>query len=109
MNDSALYTGVDGDIRDGIFGNENIDKDTEKLLQDQRQLVAELTPKLQSILTMLDNEIDLTIKFITDYVDNTKDSSDLMLGEIKAAARYRKYLGELKTKFTLALNEAHKK
>ena len=107
MDDSSLYTGVDGEL-DGVFGNEPKDKDNEKLLQDQRQLVAELTPKLQSLIDMIDSEIELAVLFIADYIDNTKDDDVLVRGELKAAARYRKYLSGLKTKFTLALNETRK-
>jgi len=107
LDDSALYTGVDGEP-DGIFGNEEINQETDKILQEQRQLMGELTPKLQSIVDMIDSEISVTMDFISEYVDNTKDDNELFRGELKAAARYKKYLSVLKTKFALALNEANK-
>ena len=107
MDDSALYTGVDNEPN-GVFGNEKVSEDTEKLLQEQKALIGELTPKLQSLIDTIESERQIAIEFITDYVDNTKDSDDVIRGELKAAARYRKYLDGLKTKFTLALNEVNK-
>lgn len=107
MDDSALYTGVDG-VQDGTFGNEAIEESTKKLLDDQKHQLAELTPKLQGIIDMIDNEKAMTIQFITDYVDSTKDSDQIMRAELMAASRYRKYLDELKTKFSLALKETRK-
>lgn len=108
-DDSALYTGVDGEPNDGIFGNEEVNKDTEKLLQDQKQLVSELTPKLQTLIEMIDSERDIAIAFITDYVDNCQDNDVVLRGKIIGAGQYRKYLDGLKTKFVLALNETKKR
>lgn len=105
MDDSALYTGVDGEPQ-GVFGNEVIDGKTKELMLEQRQLVAELTPKLQKLIDTVDAERAVAIQFISDYVDNSADSDEVLRGELKAAARYRKYLDELKTKFALDLNEA---
>ena len=107
MDDSALYTGVDGEPN-GVFGNEEVDKDTEKLLQEQKQLVSELTPKLQKLIDMIDSERETVITFITDYVDNCQDTDVVLRGKIIGAAEYRRYLDVLKTKFTLALNETHR-
>lgn len=105
MNDSPLYTGIDGEPNDGMFGNEAVDKETEKLLNEQKQLMAEITPKLQSLIDSIDEERKIAIDFITSYVDNSSDDDNILRGELKAAARYRKYLDSLKTKFVLALNE----
>jgi len=107
MDDSSLYTGIDSEPN-GVFGNEEVDKDTEKILQDQKQLVAELTPKLQSLIDMIDSEIDLVMsidRFTTATMTKEKD----IRAELQAAALYKVYLGGLKTKFVLALNETHKK
>lgn len=105
VDDSALYTGVD-DVQDGVFGNEKHDEATQRLLDEQKKQLAEITPKLQNIIDMIDSERQITLEFITGYVDSTKDDSDNFKAELKAAGRYRKYLDELKTKFALALNEA---
>lgn len=104
MDDSAMYTGVDG-IQDGVFGNQKLEETTQRKIDEQKRLVAELTPKLQDIVDMIDAERAVAIQFVTDYVDNNSDADDILRGELKAAARYRKYLDELKTKFVLALNE----
>lgn len=108
MDDSALYTGVDG-VDDGVFGNEVVEESTKRLLDEQKKQIAELTPKLQDIITMLDAERDMVLDFISGYVDSTSDGDDLFRAELKAAGRYRVYLDNLKTKFGLALNEVKKK
>ena len=105
MDDSALYTGVDSD---GTFGNETVDDSVKKALDEQKHQLAELTPKLQNIIDMLDSERAIAIQFIADYVDNVKASDPILRGELIATARYRKYLDDLKTKFSLALNETKK-
>lgn len=107
MDDSAMYTGVDGELN-GVFGNEQVEESTKKLLDEQKKQIAELTPKLQDIITMLDAERDMVLDFISGYVDATTDPDDLFRAELKAAGRYRKYLDTLKTKFALALNEVKK-
>lgn len=107
-DDSALYTGVDN-VQDGIFGNEVVEESTQKKIDEQRKLVAELTPKLQEIVDMLESERKLTLDFIATYVDNTNDSEEGVKSELKAAGRYRKYLSELQTKFALILNESKKR
>jgi hypothetical protein len=106
IDDSSLYTGVDGE--NGVFGNEFKDEKTERLLSDQKKQLAELTPKLQSIVDMIENERKIALEYIADYVDNTKDSEEVSQIELKATGRYRKYLAELQTKFVLALKETKK-
>ena len=56
MNDSALYTGIDGEPKTGQFGNEVIDRETAEKIHDQTVLIKELAPKLQNILDLLENE-----------------------------------------------------
>ena len=103
IDDSALYTGVDG-IQDGMFGNEKLDESTQAKLDEQKRQLAELTPKLQDIVDMIDREKAIVITYITDMVDSNNTNVDVT-AELKAAGRYRKYLDELKTKFKLALQE----
>jgi len=107
MDDSAMYTGVDNEPT-GVFGNEEVNQETEKILQEQKQLIGELTPKLQTLIDAIEVERQMAIQYITDYVDNTKDDDVIMRGELKAVAMYRKHLDGLKTKFTLALQEVKK-
>ena len=108
MDDSALYTGLNGEA-DGIFGNEAVEETTKAKIDEQRKQIAELTPKLQEIVDMLESERKLTLDFIATYVDATNDSEDTVKSELKAAGRYRKYLSELQTKFALILNESKKR
>lgn len=105
MDDSSMYTGVDGE---GMFGNEEVEASTKKALQDQKNQLAELTPKLQAIVDMIDSERTVVMEFIAGYVDSTKDNDNLFRAELKAAGRYRVYLDNLKTKFALALRETKK-
>lgn len=100
-DDSPLYTGVDG-----MFGNEEQDDSVKEQISEQERVLQELTPQLQDILDMIESEKQLAIQFIADTVDSSKDSDDLLRAELKAAARYRKYLDGLKTQFTLKLNKA---
>lgn len=106
INDSPLYTGVDEDGLEGIFGNEAPEETTKKVLQEQERKLKELTPQLQDIINMIDEERAIAIQFIADTVDNMKDSDDVLRGELIGAARYRRYLDTLKSKYTLALGEA---
>ena len=106
MDDSVMYTGVDNDNL-GMFGNEVKDEATTSLIQEQERKIRELEPKLQIILDRIESEKKLTIDYITGFVDNCNDKA-VNISEIKATARYRKYLDELKTKFTLDMNEAKK-
>lgn len=107
VDDSAMYTGVDGEL-DGIFGNEAVEETTKAKIDEQRKQIAELTPKLQEIVNMIESERKLTLDFIATYVDNTGDTEDNVKAELKAAGRYRKYLSDLQTKFALILNETKK-
>lgn len=104
MDDSVLYTGVDSDL-EGIFGNEALPKETKQVMQEQERKLKELTPKLREIIDMLDEERALAIQFIADTVDNMKEGDEVLRGELIGAARYRRYLDSLKTKYTLALRE----
>ena len=104
MNDSALYTGIDGDP-DGVFGNEVVDEKVQKKLDAQKAQLKELTPKLTAIISMIKAERASVIEGIADFVDNSINDESVDRSEIKAAARYRKYLDNLMTKFSLALNE----
>ena len=104
MDDSVIYTGVDSD---GAFGNETVNEEVQEKIREQEQLLAELTPQLEEIIALITNEQDLAIKFIADTVDNIKSEAEL-LPELKAAARYRSYLDNLKNVFILRLNEAKK-
>ncbi len=107
MDDSALYTGLD-EIPKGTFGNEVKDEDTQRLLDEERKKLKELTPQLESIVEMIEKEQELALEFIAGYVDSSKDDDTAYRAELKAAGRYRLYLNELKTKFKLALNETRK-
>lgn len=106
MDDSVLYTGIDGET-DGAFGNETVEESVKEKIQEQERLLAELTPQLEDILKMIDAERDLAIQFIADTVDNIKTEGEVLC-ELKAAARYRTYLDTLKNKFILRLNEVKK-
>lgn len=89
-------------------GNEVVEESVKQLIDEQKRQIAELTPKLQDIVTMLDAERDMVLDFIAGYVDSTTDGEMQGWIEVKAAGRYRKYISELKTKFALALNETKK-
>jgi hypothetical protein len=106
LNDSALYTGVDG-VKDGVFGNEELEETTKLKLEEQKRQIAELTPKLQDIIDMLDHEIKLVMSIDRFTTATTKPESDIR-SEIQASALYKVYLDNLKTKFALALNEVTK-
>ena len=106
MDDSALYTGVDGD--EGIFGNEAVDETVKKKLEEQDTLLKQLRPDLEKIIDMLEAERAGVVQDIANFIDKSTEGKDIDVAEIKAAARYRSYIDTLKTKFTLALNEAKK-
>lgn len=103
QDDSAMYTGVDG-TNDGVFGNEKLEETTKAKLDEQKRQIAELTPKLQDILDMLDGEIQ-SVMSIDRFITATTQSESSITAELQAAALYKQYLGNLKTKFMLALNE----
>lgn len=104
MDDSSLYTGVDGA---GMFGNEELEASTKQALDDQKHLLAELTPKLQAIVDMIDNEIKLVMSIDRFTTATTQAEADIR-AELQAAALYKTYLDNLKTKFALALGETKK-
>ncbi len=103
MDDSSLYTGVD-EVPTGVFGNEVKDKETEQLLQEQRAKLQELTPKLATILDMIDKEIALVMS-IDRFGSATSVPEADIRSELQAAALYKQYLDILKTKFTIVLRE----
>jgi uncharacterized protein YjcR len=107
MDDSAMYTGVDQEPS-GMFDNEPKDDATVQLIQEQERLVKELTPKLQDLLEIIDNEI-ASVMSIDRFVTAATQSKEMIQAELQAAALYKGYLDTLKTKFVLALNEVKKK
>jgi DNA-binding MarR family transcriptional regulator len=106
MDDSALYTGLD-EIPKGTFGNEVKDEQTQQLLDDERKKIKELTPKLQELIDSIDSEIKLVMGIDRFATATTQPESDIR-AELQAAALYKQYLEQLKTKFRLALNETRK-
>jgi len=104
-DDSVLYTGVDQEP--GLFENEIKDEGVKQKIQDQERLIKELTPKLQELLNIIDAEIR-SVTSIDRFLTATTQSNENIRAELQAAALYKSYLDNLKTKFTLALNEAKK-
>jgi len=107
MNDSVMYSGVDGVPDGGMFGNETIDKETQQKLQDQDRQLKELTPKLQELLAVIDAEI-ASVFSIRRFTSATTQPEKDIRAELQAAALYEQYLNVLKTKFILAMNETKK-
>lgn len=105
MNDSMLYTGVDG--ADGMFGNEVIPEELKTKLDEQATLLKELTPRIQGLVDSIDEEIKLVMS-IDRFISAAKDSEQNIRAELQASALYKQYLTNLKTKLVLALNEAKK-
>ena len=103
-DDSMMYTGVDN-IEDGQFGNVKVDDQTKQLLIDEKKKRAELTPKLEALITEIDSEIKQVESIDRFFAATSQPESDIR-AELQAAALYKKYLQGLKTKFTLALAEA---
>lgn len=108
--DESTYTGIDGvDMPDSVLlNNTALPESVQSIIDEKNKQIKELTPQLETLLNEIKKEKDLTIQFIADYVDNTKDDDEQMRGELKAAARYRKYLDGLATKFTMILGESKK-
>jgi hypothetical protein len=106
-DDSVTYTGIDEPIN-GMFDNEVVDKVTQNKLDDEKRKLAELTPQLQDIVDMITREQQIMVDFVIGYIDNTSESEENVKAELKAAGRYRKYLDELKTKFSLMLQETRR-
>lgn len=102
-DDSMMYTGVDN-IEDGQFGNVKVDDQTKQLLIDEKKKRAELTPKLEALITEIDSEIKQVESIDRFYAATSQPESDIR-AELQAAALYKKYLQGLKTKFKLALAE----
>ena len=106
MDDSSLYTGVDG-VELGQFGNESIDETTKVLLEEQKKFQAEVTPQLEAILEMLDSEIK-EVMSIDRFTTAAAMKSEDLRAEIQASALYKQYIEGLKTKFRLQLQESKK-
>lgn len=104
MDDSAMYTGVDN-IEDGQFGNETVDKETQRKLEEERRKVQEITPKIELLLESIDAEI-AEVMSIDRFASATSQPEADIRAELQASALYKKYLTGLKTKLTLALAEA---
>ena len=104
MGDGALYTGVDGELPDGIFGNEVLPEETQKKLDDQAHLLKELTPRIQGMVDVIDEEIKLVMS-IDRFVSAATQKDEDIRAELQASALYKKYLETLKTRLVLALNE----
>lgn len=106
MDDSAMYTGVDG-VDNGQFGNEIVDDQTKDLLNEQKRVLAELTPQLESIIEMIDSEIKQVMS-LDRFTSAAAMKSEDLRAEVQASALYKQYLDTLKTKFALALKETRK-
>lgn len=102
-DDSMMYTGVDN-IEGGQFGNVKVDDQTKQLLIDEKKKRAELTPKLEALITEIDSEIKQVESIDRFFAATSQPESDIR-AELQAAALYKKYLQGLKTKFKLALAE----
>lgn len=103
-DDSALYTGVD---QSGVFGNEVVEDSTKQIIDEQKRQLAELTPKLRDIINMIDREIQLVMSIDRFDTATTQPEVDIR-AELQAAALYKAYLDNLKTKYTRALAETTK-
>lgn len=106
MDDSALYTGVDG-VEEGQFGNETVDDATKQALDEERRKIQELTPVLQDILAGIEDEIK-NVMSIERFTTAAALQEDNIRAELQAAAIYKSYLDGLKTKFKLILGEVQK-
>lgn len=107
MDDSSLYTGVDGEPIQGVFGNEVENEEVKELKDKQTKLMAELTPKLQGLIDMIDSEIKLVMSIDRFTTATSAPESDIR-AELQAAALYKQYLDGLKNRFTLQLREVKK-
>ena len=106
LDDSVLHSGVDNEPK-GMFDNEIKDEEVEKKIQDQNNLLKELTPKLEGIISMIDAEIR-----VLDSVDSFENATEMPVEDIRSELKFRattkKYLNTLKIKFALALGETKK-
>jgi len=107
VNDSALYTGLDGEPAKGVFGNETVDEAVAEKIREQETQIKELTPQLEGIIAMLDAEIQ-SVMSIDRFTTAAAQKKEDLRAELQASALYKHYLDTLKTKFALALNETKK-
>lgn len=106
MDESALYTGVDNEPT-GIFENEVTEEGIKEKIKDQERQIKELTPKIQDLISIIETE-EKSVMSIERFISATTQPEDNIRAELQAAALYKQYLGTLKTKFILALQEAKK-
>lgn len=99
VNDGAMYTGVDEPV--GQFGNEQ-DPATKELLDKEREKVQRLIPQLESLIEDIDSEIK-SVMSIDRFITAAGQPDTNIRAELQAAALYKDYLDQLKTKFTLTL------
>jgi hypothetical protein len=102
-----MYTGVDQEPN-GVFGNEIKDDDTQEKIREQDRVIAEITPKIQGIVDIIDNETQ-RVNSISELGDLTVVAPEELKVRMLAVKEYVSYLGDLKTKFVIALSEAKKK
>lgn len=118
LDDSVNYTGVDQepgnntgvDQEPGIFENEIKDEVVEKKIQEQERKLKELAPNLQELIDEINAEIALVDK-VSDLRNSYKGkqmTTEQMTIEILARDSYITYLGQLKTRFILKLQEVSK-
>lgn len=105
MNDGALYTGVDEPV--GQFGNEK-DPATKELLDQEREKVQKLLPQLEGVIEGIDTEIK-SVMSIDRFISAAATPEADIRAELQAAALYKGYLNELKTKLTLLLRDTRGK
>jgi cell division protein ZapA (FtsZ GTPase activity inhibitor) len=107
-SDGVFYTGIDNEPT-GIFDNE-VNEDTEKLLQEQKRKIKELTPNLQSLVKEVDAEISRLNKIsdIPNAIDATSIPELNITAEMAARARQIQFLQSWKTRFTSALDDLKK-
>lgn len=106
MDESALYTGVDNEPT-GIFENEVTEEGIKEKIKDQERQIKELTPKIQDLISIIETE-EKSVMSIERFISATTQPEDNIRAELQAAALYKQYLGTLKTKFILALQEVKK-
>lgn len=105
MNDSAMYTGID---QAPDFTNpDGRDEATKQLIEKQDHQIKELTPQLEGIIELIDAEI-AEVMSIKRFTTCTSTPEVDVRSELQASALYEKYLQQLKTKFSLALQEIRK-
>lgn len=99
LNDGAMYTGVDEPA--GQFGNEQ-DPATKELLDKEREKVQKLIPQLESLVEDIDSEIKAVMS-IDRFIAAADQPDTNIRAELQAAALYKGYLDQLKTRFTFTL------